>query len=176
MRILATSVFVLTCVAGCAAFAHEPLPTPQASASPAPLKSEWIGFTPAEVVAQVSKSHPRPVATWFHFAVNGVGTEGTRVFLNSEKDYRDPICLTIVLDEEQTQQLLAKLGVQKIDDLIGQHIAALGIARRVRVNFYANGRKTDKYYYQTHAFFVGEPQVRILSSQESVLLDSKRGG
>ena len=174
MQILATILFALALAAGCTAVAQVPSAPAQASISPAP--SEWLGFTPAEVVEQVSKSHPRPVATWFHFVVEGIGTERSRVFLNSEKDYRDPLCLTIVLDEEQTLQLLAKLGLPEIGELIGQHIAVLAIAHRVKVDFYTDGLKTDKYYYQTHASFIGEPRVRILTSQELDLLNAKREG
>jgi hypothetical protein len=93
---------------------------------------------------------PEGVAGVFEMPVRATGRESGRLFLNSERDYRDQRCLTIVISADLEQQLAARFGADVEQRLMGSVIAVRGMARRVRVDFLDNGRPTGKYYYRTN--------------------------
>jgi hypothetical protein len=94
---------------------------------------------------------PQGVAGVFEMPVRATGRETGRLFLNSERDYRDQRCLTIVISSEVERQLAARLGDDVEGRLMGSVIAVRGMARRVRIDFIGNdGRPTGKYYYRTN--------------------------
>jgi len=94
---------------------------------------------------------PEGVAGVFEMPVRATGREPGRLFLNSEHDYRDQRCLTIVVSPEVERQLAVRLGDDVERRLMGSMIAVRGTARRVRIDFIGtDGQPTGKYYYRTN--------------------------
>lgn len=85
-----------------------------------------------------------------------------RVHLNSEDDYRDQRNLSIVLEYTAVQELAAQLGAPPEIALKGKQILVSGTARRVKIVFVADGKPTDKYYFQTHVVVTRASQIRVL--------------
>jgi hypothetical protein len=102
------------------------------------------------------------VAGLFDMPVVEVGQQDGLFYLNSESDYRDRNCLTVAMTPAAMQALVGTTDLAQIRKrLNGHRVIVRGVARQVRINFFANGRPTEKYYYQVHVR-VGEPeQVRI---------------
>ncbi|WP_174273181.1 hypothetical protein [Sphingomonas bacterium] len=95
-------------------------------------------------------SQPQGVTGTFGLTVRAVGEQGGVFYLNSELDYRDQRNLSIAIPADLYADLAARLGGSPREKLLGKHIEVTGVARRVTIFFLANGRRTDKYYYQTH--------------------------
>ena len=86
----------------------------------------------------------------FVMTVRASGRQGPNLYLNSENDYRDPRNLSFEVRPIAQAQLENRLGAPVETALQGRTIRVDGEARRVRINFTADGRPTGKYYYQTH--------------------------
>ncbi len=86
----------------------------------------------------------------FVMTVRASGRQGASLYLNSESDYRDPRNLSFEVRPIAQVQLEARLGAPAETVLQGRTIRVDGEARRVRIDFTADGRPTGKYYYQTH--------------------------
>lgn len=152
MTKLLLSAVLATMLVGCAS---APVPAPrQASSSAA-----WI--TPEQAVHMAANAAPAGVPGTFAMRVQATGVEGGRSFLNSELDYRDQRNLTVALTARATEQLGRHLGGDPLARLTGKDILVRGDAVRVKIHFFVNGRKTDKYYYQTHVKVTDADQIVV---------------
>lgn len=83
--------------------------------------------------------------------VKAVGSDKERWYINSETDYRDPRNVSVALSPTAAAELRALLKGESFESaLLGKQIIVAGPALRVQIAFFSNGKKTDKYYYQTH--------------------------
>ncbi|MXO64985.1 hypothetical protein [Altericroceibacterium endophyticum] len=117
------------------------------AAQPGPVHTRLY---PEQAVFNAAQVAPRPVFGVFDMAVRATGRDKSRLYLNSQTDYRDPRCLTIVITPKVEQALIRRLGGDVEKALLGQRIAVQGAARTVRIDFTTYGRPSGKYYYQTH--------------------------
>lgn len=97
------------------------------------------------------------IASDFGMTVKAVGFERGRFYLNSELDYRDRNCLTVVVPAAVMARLAGSADLETVKGLyVGNKIAARGVARQVRIDFTADGQPTGKYYYQIHLLVLDE--------------------
>ncbi|MGY1531546.1 hypothetical protein [Luteimonas sp. A649] len=82
-------------------------------------------------------------------------------YLNSELDYRDQRNLSIEITTFAARELEAQLGAHPLAALKGKRILVQGAAIRTKIVFFADGRPTDKYYYQTHVRVSDARQITI---------------
>lgn len=128
-------LLLLAALGGCATLA---------SAPPAP----WTEAADAVRAANVEPA--RPVPGTFLMTVQAIGGENGQIFLNSERDYRNQNCLTVVLAPGVAEPLAQQLGVD-VPGLLHRRLSVRGQAQRVRIQFHtAQGAVSGKYYYQTH--------------------------
>lgn len=86
-----------------------------------------------------------------------------RVFLNSERDYRDQRDLTIIIPSDVAKSLRTKYGASPETYFQGRHVEITGLAQRVTIRFFDGaGRPTGKYYFQTHVQISDPAQIRLL--------------
>ena len=110
-----------------------------------------VRLTPEQAVMNAAEVAPQGVSGLFEMTVRGSGiADAGRLYLNSQPDYRDPRNMSVVLTPAMQAQLRERFGADPAEFLDGKRIAVRGTARRVRIAFIANGRPTEKYYYQTH--------------------------
>lgn len=133
------------------------------SASPAICASRCLN--PVEAVTYSSYlGNGAGVAGDFGMEVKAVGFDQGRFFLNSELDYRDRNCLTIVIP---AALMAERFGTANLDalkqQLIGKRIAVRGVAWQVRIDIRADGSPTGKYYYQTHLNLQGQRNLVMLN-------------
>ncbi len=122
-------------------------PISSAERTGAPL----VRLTPEQAVMNAAEVAPQGVSGLFEMTVRASGVaDGGRLYLNSQADYRDPRNMSVVLTPALQTELRARFGAGPGSFLQGKRIAVRGTARRVRIAFTANGRPTQKYYYQTH--------------------------
>lgn len=104
----------------------------------------------------------RPVAGVFALRVQAADRAEGRIFFNSERDYRDPRNITIVVHGDAVRDLEKQLGGDPVDLLRGKRIQVTGDVRRVRIDFMQDDRPMGKYYYQTHVDVTRAAQLRVL--------------
>ena len=119
----------------------------------------WI--LPEEAVMAAARAAPEGVEGTFALRVQATGTQGDRSYLNSELDYRDQRNLTVALSRRAVDQLADRLGADPLEALVGRDILVEGSAVRTRIGFIANGRMTDRYYFQTHVNVDDASQVTV---------------
>ncbi|MGF6419181.1 hypothetical protein ABH900_002684 [Stenotrophomonas sp. AN71] len=97
----------------------------------------------------------------FALTVQALGTEDGHLYLNSERDYRHPLNITLDIDATLRPELEEHLGL-KLERLQDRHLLVNGTARRVRIAFFDSaGRQSRKYYYQTHIRVSDARQLRF---------------
>lgn len=106
-------------------------------------------LSPEQAVMNAAAS-PGGTSGIFEFAVRAAGRDRGNIYLNSERDYRDPRNLSVVISPSVAAQLTGRFGAAPDAFLVGKVIAVRGTARKTKILFLANGRPTTKYYYQTH--------------------------
>lgn len=128
------------------------------SAAPPPVPG-YIGNYEAVRAAQDDPA--RGISGTFAMSVQAVGSDDGRIYLNSERDYRHPLNITLSMDAALRPALEEALGL-KLDYLQNRRLLVGGTARRVRIDFInANGQPSGKYYYQTQISVSDPRQVRF---------------
>ncbi|MBK0012016.1 hypothetical protein [Stenotrophomonas sp. S41] len=128
------------------------------AAAPPPV-SGYIGNYEAVRAAQDDPA--RGISGTFAMSVQAVGSDGGRIYLNSERDYRHPLNITLSMDAALRPALEEALGL-KLDYLQNRRLLVGGTARRVRIDFInASGQPSGKYYYQTQISVSDPRQVRF---------------
>jgi hypothetical protein len=117
------------------------------AAAPSP-QAEPEFLTPQQAVMGAAASRTG-IQGLFVLTVRASGRQGL-LYLNSERDYRDPRNLSIDIVPEVERQLGKRLNGPVEQMLRGRRIVVRGTARKTRINFISNGRPSGKYYYQTH--------------------------
>lgn len=138
---------LLASLAGCAT---DPRITPDA---------HWID--PSQAVQLAAAAAPRGVSGVFALTVQAAARPGP-LYLNSERDYRDQRDLTVVVLPAAAKALAERLHGEPERMLRGRRILVAGWARRVRIDFIADGHPSGKYYYQTHVVVTDATQIQLL--------------
>ncbi|WP_431635713.1 hypothetical protein ACQVBX_17395 [Dyella sp. KULCS107] len=121
--------------------------------------ARWID--PSQAVQLAAAAAPRGVSGVFALTVQATARPGP-LYLNSERDYRDQRDLTVVVLPAAAKALAERLHGEPERALRGRRILVAGWARRVRIDFLADGRPSGKYYYQTHVLVTDATQIQLL--------------
>jgi len=130
-----------------------------ASRPPSNDSARWID--PSQAVQLAAASPRLGVTGVFAMTVKATGKTGP-VHLNSERDYRDQRNLSIAIQADAAAALAATLGAPPERALKGKQILVAGRARRAKIVFFAEGKPTDKYYYQTHVEVTRASRIQVL--------------
>lgn len=118
----------------------------------------WI--EPIDAIRAANDDPLNGVRGEFLITVKALDSHPERSFLNSETDYRDQRNLTIRMPTSLVPKLEQRLGV-RFQDLKNRRLVVLGVAKRNRIDFVADGKPTGKYYYQTHVDVGSPTQIRF---------------
>lgn len=132
------------------------------TAPPAPRKPCALGcLTPVEAISFADNVAPKAgIAGEFDVTVMSVGEQQGRYYLNSEADYRERNCVTIVVSPSVVTSMYGSADLAGLAARMkGKRIAVQGIARRVRIDLTDNGQATGKYYYQVHVVVTDPRQI-----------------
>jgi len=121
---------------------------------------DWVA--PEQAVITAAKVAPDGVQGLFALEVRATGHLDSKVYLNSETDYRDQRNLTIAIGPLVAADLKLRYGAEPEVFFKGKHVVVSGIAERVRIDFAVNGVVTEKYYYQTHVNVSSAHQIQIV--------------
>lgn len=136
--------------------------TPAPTLAAPPRKPCALGcLTPVEAISFADSVAPKAgIAGEFDLTVMSVGEQQGRYYLNSEADYRERNCLTVVVAPSVVQSMIGSADLAGLATRMkGKRIAVQGIARRVRIDLTDNGQATGKYYYQVHVAVTDPRQI-----------------
>lgn len=129
---------------------------------PAHAQESTPTYGPRDAIFLAADAAPRRVPGRFLFLVKASDRSGERVYLNSEKDYRDQRSLNIIIMPNAARDLTARHGQAPDRFFVGKQILVTGEAERAKIWFAsANGIVSDKYYYQTHIVVRGADQIQL---------------
>ncbi|MEZ5457601.1 MAG: hypothetical protein R3F04_16095 [Lysobacteraceae bacterium] len=157
---VATIFLVLMSLVGCAN-----VPTSRQTAG-----SGQDLLTPQQAIFMAASVAPASVDGVFAMRVQATGTQGQLTYLNSELDYRDQRNLTVTITPDAARQLTERFGDHPRISLKDKTIRVRGSAIRTTIHFYANGKPTGQYYYQTQVNVTDARQIEV-DLIESKLLD-----
>lgn len=125
--------------------------------------SQQDANSPQQVISMAAEAAPQPVSTTVELQVRAVGNQHDITYLNSESDYRDQRNVSIAISPEARIKIETIFGGELSRAAIGKHILVKGVAKRVTIWFFDNnGRRSDKYYYQTQIFVSDPAQILII--------------
>ena len=132
-----------------------------AACSTIPKAGAGLWIDPGQAVLRAADAPHTGVTGVFAMTVKATGVIRS-VYLNSERDYRDPRNLSIEVVPAVAAELEARLGAPAQAVLRGKRILVSGTARRVRIDFTIDGQPSGKYYYQTHVRVTDASQIKVL--------------
>lgn len=115
-----------------------------------------------EIIRAAAESAPKGVPGQYTLQIVATGRQGQYVFLNTEKDYRDQRAITVALHPKVISELSAKYGMPPQEYFVDKTIVVDGKAQRVKIAFLSEGKRTGKYYYQTHIRVMDISQLKVV--------------
>ena len=100
-----------------------------ASAARQPLDT----LTPAQAISRAAAGAPAPVRALFQFRVQNAAKSRDGYYLDSEKDFRSPSNLGVVIRASAMPGLTKKYGPDLKSALLGKTVKLIGQVRRVPV-------------------------------------------
>ncbi|MDO6559452.1 hypothetical protein [Paraglaciecola chathamensis] len=111
--------------------------------------------------------YPKSFETGGIFKVKATGNKEGHVFLNTQYDYRDPRNITIVIPPEVASELEENVKMSPEAYFLKKRILVKGSLVQVKVWFSANGKRTNKYYYQTHMRVASWKDINLVGETSS---------
>jgi hypothetical protein len=122
-------------------------------------------ITPVDAInraAEAATNNQRFVRGVFEIVVQGTGRQDSLSYLNSEIDYRDQRSLTAAILPRAAPALMERYGTDFLSALKGKRIRITGAAQRVTIWFYCDGKRTEKYYFQTQIPIFRADQITVM--------------
>jgi hypothetical protein len=110
-----------------------------ASAAHQPLDT----LTPAQAISRAAAASPKPVRALFQFRVENAAKSRDGYYLDSEKNFRSPTNLGIVIRASAMPGLTTKYGADLKSALVGKTIKLIGQVHRVKVGKVHTGTATQ---------------------------------
>lgn len=114
------------------------------------------------LIEKAAEVAPESVSGEFVFTVQAAGKQRDIVYLNTQLDYRDGRNITIALSPFVADYLKTEFGSTPQEYLLNKRVKVKGEAKQIKIWFFSNGRRTDKYYFQTHIRVSSPEQIEVL--------------
>lgn len=129
-----------------------------ATAHPSAACAEETPYiAPYDAIWRAAADPKSGVTGTFKLTIKAYGVQSGIVYLNSEDDYRDQRNVSLDILPVSQAGMANKFG--NPSSMIGKTFVVTGTAKRMKIWFFANGRATQKYYYQTHIAILSAEQV-----------------
>ncbi|MDO6611246.1 hypothetical protein Q4601_18790 [Shewanella sp. 1_MG-2023] len=129
------------------------------------IESPPVTSNTMSIIASASAAAPSGVLGEYQLNIKAAAARRGVVFLNTELDYRDQRCVTVTLSPSISAQLTSKYGQSPQAFFIDKSIMVKGQAKREKIDFYSKGKRTDKYYYQTHILVKDLSQIEVIADK-----------
>jgi len=124
-------------------------------------KPKTTEYTVWEVIEKTEAIAPKGLKGEFLLTIKNSGKQSTRIFLNTQEDYRDRRNITVTLLPSFQQAFKAKYGEDIRSYYEEKTLRVKGEAKRMKVWFFSAGKRSQKYYFQTHIAVSDLNQISI---------------
>ena len=90
-------------------------------------------LTPAQAISRAAAASPKPIRALFQFRVQSAAKSRDGFYLDSEKDFRSPHNLGVVIKASAMPGLTKKYGADLKAALVGKTVKIIGQVQRVSV-------------------------------------------
>ncbi|MEW6997472.1 hypothetical protein AADZ86_07195 [Colwelliaceae bacterium BS250] len=115
------------------------------------------------LIEETEINAPDGVKGTFQFSIKASGVERKVVYLNTELDYRDRRSVTVALHPKTIAAFTKKYGSSPEVYFINKNIEVTGEAKQMKIWFFSNGIRSEKYYFQTHIRVKSINQIKVLA-------------
>lgn len=126
-------------------------------------KPEESGYSTWDIIEKTEARAPQGLKGEFKLHIKNSGKQSSRVFLNTQEDYRDRRNITVTLLPSFQKAFLEKHDVGIRNFYEDHTILVTGEAKRMKIWFTPNGRRSTKYYFQTHIIVSDLNQITVLN-------------
>jgi len=116
-----------------------------------------------QLIEKAKRRFPEGVRGTFQIPIKASGSKRGVVYLNSDLDYRDPKNITVALHPSTIESFSKSYGSSPESYFIDKTIEVTGKVERIKIYFYTNGKRTKKYYFQTHIRVNSLNQIKVMS-------------
>ncbi len=116
-----------------------------------------------QLIEKAERRYPEGVRGTFQLPIKASGTQRGMVYLNTDLDYRDPKNITVALFPATIDAFAETYGASPDSYFIDKTIEVTGKVERIKIYTYKNGKRTKKYYFQTHIKVNSIEQIKVLS-------------
>jgi hypothetical protein len=124
------------------------------------LKSEATNII--QLIEQAKRRYPEAVRGTFQIPIKATGSQNGVVYLNSNLDYREPTNITLALAPSTIEAFSNTYKISPDLYFINKILEVTGKVERIRIYLYKNGKRTRKFYFQTHIRIFSINQIRVL--------------
>ncbi len=115
------------------------------------------------LIEKTAMNAPKGIKGTFQFSIKASGSVRQVTYLNTELDYRDRRNITVALHPKTIAALTKKYGFAPETYFIDKNIEVTGEAKQIKIWFFSQGKRTNKYYFQTHIRVSSLNQIKVLS-------------
>lgn len=127
----------------------------------APLQTEATDII--QLIEQAKRRYPEPIRGTFQIPIKASGSQNGMVFLNSNLDYREPTNITLAIAPSTIESFINTYKRSPDIYFKNKTLEVTGKVERVKIYMYKEGKRTKKYYFQTHIRIKSTDQIKVLS-------------
>jgi len=116
-----------------------------------------------QLIEKAKRRFPEPVRGTFQIPIKATGIKNGVVYLNSNLDYREPTNITLALATSTIEAFTNYYNSSPDLYFKNKMLEVTGKVERIKIYMYKNGKRTKKYYFQTHIRVISIEQIRVLS-------------
>ena len=114
------------------------------------------------IIEAAAEAAPQGVSGEFELFIQASGRDAGVLYLNTEKDYRDPRNVSIAIHPAVAQSLEQQFEQSPDEFFLNKTVRVRGEAKTVQIFFSAYGRQSRQYYFQTHVGVTRPEQIEVL--------------
>jgi hypothetical protein len=116
-----------------------------------------------QLIEKAKRKHPEEVRGTFQIPIKATGSQAGVIYLNSDLDYRNPTSIAVALEASTIDSFTKRYGSSPDLYFLNKTIEVVGKVKRIKIYLSEHGKRTKKYYYQTHIKVTNIDKIKVLS-------------
>ncbi|MCB1582224.1 MAG: dipeptidase [Xanthomonadales bacterium] len=128
-----------------------------------------------DIIEKTEAMAPKGLRGEFLLHIKNTGKQYSRIYLNTQEDYRDRRNITVALLPSFQEAFRAKYDTDIRSYYEDKTILVKGKAKRVKIWFTPGGKRSTKYYFQTHIEVSDLSQISIEKETSKNMTPTSKG-
>ena len=118
-------------------------------------------LTARDAIELSEAAAPEGVSGIYSLLIKQHGYQRDTLYLNTQSDYRDRRNVSLAVPK-QVQEQFIELHKKTIEQaVLNKSILVYGKAHREKIWFFKQGKRSEKYYFQTHINITDATQIKL---------------